>query len=262
MRVGLLLQDPGAISRVHTARALLRSDKEGLELCFLASWEELDRAARADTFGIALVQPDFGSPGAVRWLEINRLRAVRKSGRVVLYCCGGSADSSVSNAPLRLRPPYLVLRDVDDEPGNLLCVLVRAWIRFDLEQQLRGSFKLGHLATTDFLTVPLASWPPVASRLDHARRHFLSERTLYRRHQELGIPTPDRLVRWGQLLLATRLSHLGVCPLARAAILAGRSGSTSLRQLCKNLTAKDLDEFLEPAHWARLWERLLRDLVA
>ncbi|MFO8175598.1 MAG: hypothetical protein R6T96_15025 [Longimicrobiales bacterium] len=265
MRVAVLLRDPQAILKLHSALALVRREDSLLELRPLDSWQELEQAAGEEDFRVAFVQPDFGNPASARGpciRELARLGSLNDPARFILYACGDLKRSETVSLLAQFRFPFLIFRDLDDNPSSLLRILARAQVRCCVRERLRPDPELSHLAGSDFLTLPLAGWPPPDSIQEHARRVGLSPRSLYRRHRELRIPTPDRLARWGELFEATALWHLGVRPVGRVAFILGNSGVRSIERFGRGLTGWKLSEIFEPEAETWLWEAFLRDLAA
>ena len=104
----------------------------------------------------------------------------------------------------------------------------------------------------------LVGWPPSPSTVDLAKRLHLSPRTLRRRMHDHGALPPQRMLAWGQLLEAHRLSRMGLGSRSRLSKVLGKADSAFVTRLCRTLTGRSarriLDEFTE--------DDLLDDLAA
>lgn len=237
MRVGGLLPDSTAVNRLRMAlSAPWLNDRSTLVLH--ADWTAIVSDGAAQGIDVYVVDPELGgsesgSSGHVPGLE--RLRQAVGTHSVVLYC-NRVVDRFRSLGQLgALGFPFLLLRDIDDDPRSILRVLARSRIRGRLQTGLGLGENRIRQEVPPLIFDAVSGWPPVETVEELARRIPTSETTLRRNCRKWGVPSPRELLRWSRVLEAFSLASLGVRRRSRIAPLVGLRHPSSLSRILKEL---------------------------
>ena len=180
-------------------------------------------------------------------------------------CPEGSFPSSTGPTALRETSetsrgsgfPIVLIQGVDDDPGSLLRALCRAKACAVATSSIREAGLQFDLGSQKLALSAMAGWPPSQSVKELAEELNLAGRTLRRRMTAAGLPTPQRLVRYGRLLEAHLLWTMGIRSRERIASILHISGGSALGHLTRDLTGLSTDEFFRTARLEDLVARIL-----
>lgn len=238
MRVGALLPDLTAANRLRLAfSAPWQTERSTLVL--YADWNSLVSDGLARRYDVSVVDPELGgseSRGCGYVSALERLRQTLGIHSIVLYC-GRVVGRARSLGQLgALGFPFLIIRDIDDDPRSIIRVLARSRIRRRLEGLIGlGEGHLPQEGVSPLILEAVTGWPPAETVGELARRVPTSETTLRRNCRKWGVPSPRELLRWGRVLEAVSLASLGIQRRSRIAPLVGLGHPSSLSRLLNEL---------------------------
>jgi AraC-like DNA-binding protein len=232
MRVGALIPDSIAARRLRLAlSAPWLTERPTLVL--YADWHSIVSDGLAWGYDVCVVDPELGgseSRGCGYLPELERLRQalLGRQGSMVLYCGRKIDRARFLRETGTLGFPFLLIRDIDDDPRSILRVLARSRIRRQVEGAVR--FKEGRLLpeVSPIVLEAVSGWPPAMSVTELARRVPTSESSLRRNCRKWGVPSPRELLRWSRVLEAVALASLGIRRWSRIAPLLGLEHPGSL----------------------------------
>ena len=250
LRVDFLVDGSGASHSLRLAFWQNGARLPGCVLHSLRSWDELEARLSQGQFDVALVQPTFpkrGRLGGNGFQEIGRLHERAPPGRIIPFLDRSDGTPGKLRSLARIGFPIVLIQGVDDDPRSLLRAVCRAKACALAKSSLREAGLQFDLESQKLALSALAGWPPSQSVKDLAGELNLAGRTLRRRMTAAGLPTPQRLVRYGRLLEAHLLWAMGIRSRERIASILHISGGSALAHLTKDLTGLPTDEFFRTA---------------
>lgn len=250
MRVDFLVDGSVASHSIRLAFWHTGAHLPGCILHSLRSWDELEARLSQDQFDVALVQPSFpkrGQLGGNGFQEIGRLHERAPPGRIIPFLVRSDSTPENLRKLSKIGFPIVLIQGVDDDPRSLLRAVCRARVCALAKSSIRKARLPFDLESQKLALSALAGWPPSHSVRDMAEGLNLAGRTLRRRMNAAGLPTPQRLVRYGRLLEAHLLWTMGIRSRERIASILHISSGSALAHLTKDLTGLPTDEFFRTA---------------
>lgn len=262
MQVDILVDEP---ARFLAMLSLLRGpagQNPALSVRTLRQWAEFEERSLQGAFDLAIVQPDYhrASQDFERsTVRPERLRSPGYGGAVAVFL----SRTALRERPFRdpHRPPwdFYIKEGASDDPPSLLRLVARAKNLEAIRQLIVHRPDSPKMVASEPVLTALIGWPPPRSVQNLAGRLHLSARTLRRRFFVHGVPSPQRLLRWGVLLEGATMVDLGVTHRGRLATLLGRSDCAALAHLCRALTGTAAQDLLRPQRAVDLLERFLQE---
>lgn len=235
-----------------------------VHLEFLSSWKELREGVRQGSYDLAFVQPCLGQPSfrpEPRLSELEQVVAFLPRDQVILYLCRPHPSATLLYDLGRLGFPFLLMLGVDDDLRGILRIVARARARDALQKGLADLLAELDERTLRLALDALAGWPPPSSVKELAENLNTSRRSLSRKLQTVGLPSPGRLRSTGTLLEARTLWGMGVQSRARIASILGLADPASLSRLSRRLAGRPLSTFLEAESGEDLVDWMVRQAL-
>lgn len=191
-----LVQHPTRLQRLHVAVR----DRHSIVSC--DGWAEVTRACEANPAHVAVL--DLYADGALNFDRVRLLRERFPRVALVAYVSLTAERARDMFDAGRVGVASLVVADVDDTPAQLSALIEKAEARSIANRVAR---------VTTGLPAPVRHAVPACVARAHerltpdrlSRLLAVPRRLLAKRLEDAGLPSPQRLITWGRLLVAAHM---------------------------------------------------------